>query len=41
MHLRTRVSFGTPKTAHHNQNDVLELIEHLPNPCAGEPRGAY
>jgi len=30
-----------PKTAHHNENDVLEIIDRLPKACRGEPAGAY
>ena len=30
-----------PKTAHHNENDILEIIDRLPKTCHGEPAGAY
>jgi hypothetical protein len=30
-----------PTTVHHNENDILELIERLPKTCKGEPLGAY
>jgi hypothetical protein len=30
-----------PKTVHHNENDILEIIDRLPKSCKGEPAGAY